>query len=143
MTHAASKTTCINRTPLRPLHALAAAAALLLSLGVAGCGGGGALRPSAYTIPPSYLDSFPLGVSRDELLAQLGPPTTELKVEGSTFWTYNVGGAAEKRYTYELVEGKVVDVRYFDNGVGTYSGSSARTRQARAAAESATAGSTR
>lgn len=118
------------------MRAVAAACAALLTCGLPGCGGSG-LRPSAYTIPPSYLDGFPLGTTREALLADLGPPTTELKVDASTFWTYEMGGAAAKRYTYELADGKVVDVRYFDNAPGTYSGASARERQARAAAAAA------
>lgn len=119
---------------MRSFARMKTTALLLLALCLAGCGGD-SLRPSVFTAPLGYLDSFPLGMSRDDLAAKVGPPDRETTNSGRTTWSYDFGQKGGKRtWAYEMVNDRVDDVRYFDSG--PYSGSSAKKRQADATAAS-------
>lgn len=105
---------------------------LLLTLLVYGCGTpmvSGFSKPTIFTIPPSYLDSFPLGsVTKDELISNLGVPDKSSELDGKTYLAYELGeGYGKRQYVFEISNGIVTDVRYHDQG--PYNGSSAKKRQ--------------
>jgi len=100
-------------------------ALLLLSA----CTAGG-LRPTLFTIPPSYLKSFPLGsITEDDLLVRIGPPENRITgPRGLTSIVYSVGSEyGRKTFTYVMKDGFVADVIYNDNG--PYNGTRASKTQ--------------
>lgn len=90
---------------------------------------GGFSKPTIFTSPLSYLDSFPLGtVTKDELISNLGIPDKTNEFEGQTYYTYELGEGHGKRQFVYIISGDVVtDVKYHDQG--PYNGSSAKKRQ--------------
>ena len=107
--------------------------AITLYFLVSGCGTpvkDGYSKPTLWTIPTSYLDSFPLGkVTKENLINNLGVPDKTSVLEGKTYYSYELGGQGKKEYVYELTDGVVTDVRYHDQG--PYNGSSAKQRQSK------------
>jgi len=106
--------------------------AIAMSLFLLGCGTpirGGFSKPTIFTIPPSYLDSFPLSqVTEESLINNLGLPDKTSNFKGKTYYSYELGrGQGKRQYVYEITDGIVTDVRYHDQG--PYNGSSAKQRQ--------------
>lgn len=110
-------------------HLLLIPLALVL---LAGCGN--SERPGIFTTPWSFLDNVPLGASQDEMFQKLGPPDTQSTVGARTIWGYKIGeGLGKRTFSYEFVDGKLDDARYFEEAGGNYK--SAKQRRAENAAE--------
>lgn len=94
-----------------------------------GCAAAGGLKPTIFTAPPSYLDTFPLGtVSETELISKVGPPDKTIEIGGRRALAYQLGeGYGIRTYTYIFEGDVVVDVLYNDSG--PYNGITAKGRQ--------------
>lgn len=93
------------------------------------CSCAGGIQPTVFTAPPSYLASFPLDtMTEDQLVTQIGPPSSVYEKGGNRLLAYTMGEAAGVRtYTYKVTNDIITDVTYHDSGY--YSGSSARKVQ--------------
>lgn len=89
------------------------------------------LKPTVFTVPTSYIDSFPLGtVSEAAVIEKFGPPSREIEIDGKKAFAYELGeknSFLHRTFTYTFVDGVVVDVLYNDSG--PYNGISAQKRQ--------------
>ncbi|HUK57467.1 MAG TPA: hypothetical protein VLY20_12510 [Nitrospiria bacterium] len=105
--------------------------AVLVALFLVSCAGAGGLKPSIYTAPPSYLESFPLGsVTETEMTLKSGPPDKIIEIEGKRAVVYQLGeGHGLRTFTYIIEGGVITDVLYNDNG--PYNGSTAKQMQKR------------
>ena len=74
------------------------------------------LKITIYTNPKSYLARFPLGVTQSEVYEQLGAPENTLQLGERTIWVYEYGQGYRRKFSFELIDGKVVEVRYNDQG---------------------------
>lgn len=87
----------------------------------------GVTKPTIFTAPPRYLDSFPLGtVTEEDLINNLGIPGDSYKLNGKTYLSYEIAKSGRK-FVYVLSNGVVTDVVYHDQG--PYNGASAKKRQ--------------
>lgn len=101
---------------------------LVLALLLAGCAASG-YGLSVATSPETYLETFPIGMSKEQLANEVGIPDSTATVDGREVWSYTIGtGYGKRMYSFELDEGAVYDVRYNDQG--PLNGSSARAMQA-------------
>jgi hypothetical protein len=93
------------------------AAAMLLACFLSAAALAAGLKITIFTNPKSYLAKFPLGVAQSELYEQLGAPESTLQLGERTVWVYRYGeGYGLRKFSFELVGGKVVEVRYNDQG---------------------------
>lgn len=102
--------------------------AVLLALSVAACATprteSGFSKPTLWQSPKTYLSSVPLGISRNEVVSQMGAPDRTAEVNGQSHWTYRLGSADSVRaYTYVFDGETLVDVVY--NDPGPYNGARA------------------
>jgi len=87
----------------------------------------GLTKPTIFTIPPRYLDSFPLGtITEENLIDNLGIPSDSYKLNEKTYLSYEIAKSGRK-FVYVLFDGVVTDVVYHDQG--PYNGASAKERQ--------------
>lgn len=95
------------------------------------CAPAGGIRPTMFSIPPSYLSNFPLDtVSPDEMILKSGPPDNVIKINGNDALVYRFGELDGVRsYTFISSNGFVSDVIYNDNG--SYNGSTAKQYQSK------------
>lgn len=106
---------------------------LLLALLVAlsACATTSRLKPTVFTVPTSYIDSFPLEkVSEAELLAKVGLPSETIEIDGKKAFVYEFGNKnslLNRTFTYTFDGDVVIDVIFNDSG--PYNGLSARKRQ--------------
>src|SRR5690348_1565310 len=101
-----------RRTRLR----MAAVAAALLALPVAGCGSGmfGETFQKGYVVPDGALEQIPIGASQEQVLIVLGTPSTVATVNGEAF--YYISQKTERSAAfmpYAVTDQRVVAV-YFD-----------------------------
>jgi outer membrane protein assembly factor BamE (lipoprotein component of BamABCDE complex) len=90
------------------------AAALALTLMVAGCGSLEQSFQRGYVVPEGALEQIPLGSSQEQVLIVLGTPSTVATVSGEAF--YYISQRAEKAAAFmpqKVVEQRVIAV-YFD-----------------------------
>ena len=90
------------------------AAALALTLMVAGCGSLEQSFQRGYVVPEGALEQIPLGSSQEQVLIVLGTPSTVATVSGEAF--YYISQRAEKAAAFmpqKVVEQRVIGV-YFD-----------------------------
>ncbi|ARQ01563.1 outer membrane protein assembly factor BamE [Pseudorhodoplanes sinuspersici] len=90
------------------------AAALALTLLVAGCGSLEQSFQRGYVVPEGALEQIPLGSSQEQVLIVLGTPSTVATVSGEAF--YYISQRAEKAAAFmpqKVVEQRVIAV-YFD-----------------------------
>jgi len=90
------------------------AAALALTLLVAGCGAFEQSFQRGYVVPEGALEQIPLGSSQEQVLIVLGTPSTVATVSGEAF--YYISQRAEKAAAFmpqKVVEQRVIAV-YFD-----------------------------
>lgn len=90
------------------------AAALALTLMVAGCGSLEQSFQRGYVVPECALEQIPLGSSQEQVLIVLGTPSTVATVSGEAF--YYISQRAEKAAAFmpqKVVEQRVIAV-YFD-----------------------------
>jgi hypothetical protein len=104
---------------------------LLLIAALSACAAAGGLKPTIYTAPPSYLDTFPLGtVSETEMVSKVGPPDRTTEIGGKKAFVYELGeGYGKRTFTYTFDRNVVIDVLYNDSG--PYNGITAKSRQGR------------
>jgi hypothetical protein len=102
---------------------------LVLVAALSACAAAGGLKPTIFTAPPSYLDSFPLGtVNESEMISKVGPPDKTIEIGGKKAFVYQLGeGYGVRTFTYTFDGGVVVDVLYNDSG--PYNGITAKSRQ--------------
>lgn len=100
---------------------------VLMMLALAGCTPAGGIRPSAYTYPTGYLQTFPLGaVTAEEMLQKVGPPDNTVEIAGRKAFVYQIG-SGRRTYTYVFDGGTVSDVIYNENGI--LNGTTAKAEQ--------------
>ena len=90
------------------------AAALAVTLLVAGCGSFEQSFQRGYVVPEGALEQIPLGSSQEQVLIVLGTPSTVATVSGEAF--YYISQRAEKAAAFlpqKVVEQRVIAV-YFD-----------------------------
>ena len=103
--------------------------ALALALFVlSGCTPAGGIRPTKFSNPSSYLQTFPLGeITEKDMLAQVGPPDRVVEFGGKKAWVYRVQESGNRTFTYIFGGATVGDVVYNENG--GLNGASAREEQ--------------
>jgi hypothetical protein len=101
----------------------------ILVLALSACAAAGGLKPTIFTAPPSYLDSFPLGtITESEMISKVGPPDKTIEFGGKKAFVYQLGeGYGIRTFTYSFDGGVVTDVLYNDSG--PYNGITAKSRQ--------------
>jgi len=96
----------------RQSRPLAAACAIVVVLGLAGCAGETFQR--GYVLPTGALEQIPLGASQEQVLLVLGTPSTVATVSGEAF--YYISQKADRPVAF--LRTKVTDQRviavYFD-----------------------------
>ena len=75
----------------------------ILVLALSACAAAGGLKPTIFTAPPSYLDSFPLGtITESEMISKAGPPDKMIEFArpsaGSGQWSGYIYGECLPRY---------------------------------------------
>ncbi len=93
------------------------------------CAPAGGIRPTMFSMPPTYLSSFPLNqLTETEMMVKAGPPDDVITYGGKRALVYRFGEMAGKRsFTFLLDEDLIVDVVYNDNG--PYNGTTAQQYQ--------------
>jgi len=80
----------------------------------------GVYRPTLMTNPKSYLKKFALGeATTDEVIQYLGTPDKTMSLAGSDYLTYSIAPKTSTgviEYTFEIKDGKVVNVTYLNSG---------------------------
>jgi outer membrane protein assembly factor BamE (lipoprotein component of BamABCDE complex) len=88
-----------------------AAAVLLASLGLAGCG---EVQTKGYLLSTSALDQIPVGSSQEQVLVVLGTPSTVATLNGEVFYYITT----QTKQPAQFMRPKIVDQRvlavYFD-----------------------------
>lgn len=87
------------------------------------------LKISIWTNPKTYLKKFPLNeTTQTQIYEALGAPESTLKMGGLDVWIYKYGeGYGLRKYSFEIKDGIVVEVRYNDQG--PYNGKTASGMQ--------------
>jgi outer membrane protein assembly factor BamE (lipoprotein component of BamABCDE complex) len=98
----------------RPFGAALCAAAIVLSLGLVGCGNFTQVYQRGYVIPEGALEQVPLGSSQEQVLIVLGTPSTVATVSGEAF--YYISQRAEQQLAFlpQTVTNQRVLAVYFD-----------------------------
>lgn len=87
------------------------------------------LKISIWTNPKTYLKEFPIGIDQAEIYNQLGVPVNTMRMGEKEIWVYQVGeGYGLRKFSFEILNGKVIDVRYNDQG--PWNGKTAKELQA-------------
>lgn len=80
----------------------------------------GVYRPTLMTNPRAYLKKFALDeATTSEVIQYLGTPDKTMSLSGSDFLTYSIAPKTATgiiEYTFEIKEGKVVNVTYLNSG---------------------------
>lgn len=98
------------------------------------CTAAGGLKPTIFTQPPGYLESFPLGsLTETDLQIKIGPPDRTTEIMGKKALVYQLGkGYGLRTFTYILdTKGIVEDVLYNDSS--PYNGLTAKSLQSKKA----------